>query len=111
MTTASTRATPSSRTDSCHSGRCLRLRGGASPACDDRGTSSPVMDVEPRSCEVTRRSLARDRSTSGLAALLDLGGLAAEVAQVVELGAAHVATGHDLDLLEDRRVEREGALD
>src|SRR3954447_5642983 len=48
---------------------------------------------------------------SALAALLDLGGLAAEVAQVVELRAAYVATGHDLDLLEDRGVDREGALD
>src|SRR4051812_47570287 len=48
---------------------------------------------------------------SGLAALLDLGGLAAQVAQVVELRPPHVATGDDLDLLEDRRVQREGALD
>src|SRR5689334_454419 len=48
---------------------------------------------------------------SGLAALLDLGGLAAQVAQVVELGAADVTAGHDLDLLEDRGVQREGALD
>src|SRR3954471_17318844 len=49
--------------------------------------------------------------TSDLAAFLDLGSLPAQVAQVVQLGPADVAAGHDLDLLEDRRVEREGALD
>src|SRR3954447_1076025 len=48
---------------------------------------------------------------SGLAPFLDLGGLAPQVAQVVELRAAYVAPGHDLDLLEDRGVDREGALD
>src|SRR5215208_692613 len=53
---------------------------------------------------------ARD-GVAGVALLLDLGGLAAQVAQVVELGAADVAAGDDLDALEDRRVEREGALD
>ena len=47
----------------------------------------------------------------GLALLLDLGLLAAQVAQVVQLGAAHVTAGHDLDLLDDRGVHREGALD
>src|ERR1700741_4393374 len=51
------------------------------------------------------------RIPSGLAALLDLGGLAAEVAQVVQLGPTDVTTGDDLDLLEDRGVQGEGALD
>src|SRR5450631_116975 len=46
-----------------------------------------------------------------VALLLDLGSLAAQVAQVVQLGAPHVAAGHDLDLLDDRAVQREGALD
>src|SRR3954447_3510070 len=49
--------------------------------------------------------------TSDLAAFLDLGGLPAQVAQVVQLGPADVTAGDDLDLLEDRRVEREGPLD
>src|SRR6187200_27566 len=48
---------------------------------------------------------------SRLAALLDLGCLAAQVAEVVELGATDVTAGHDLDGLEDRGVQREGALD
>src|SRR4051794_39623013 len=48
---------------------------------------------------------------SHLAPLLDLGGLPTQVAEVVQLRPADVTTGHDLDLLEDRRVEREGSLD
>src|SRR6478735_8122454 len=47
----------------------------------------------------------------GVALLLDLRGLAAEVTEVVQLRATHVAAGHDLDLLDDRGVDREGALD
>src|SRR6187402_1915488 len=50
------------------------------------------------------------KSASAVALLLDLGLLAAEVPQVVELGATHVATGHDLDVVDDRAVHREGAL-
>src|SRR3954452_3431608 len=47
----------------------------------------------------------------GHALLLDLGGLAAQLAEVVQLGPAHVTAGHDLDLLDDRGVHREGPLD
>src|SRR5665647_697511 len=46
-----------------------------------------------------------------VALFLDLGSLAAQVTQVVKLGTAHVAAGHDLDLLDDRAVQREGTLD
>src|SRR3954452_16379188 len=42
---------------------------------------------------------------------LDLGGLAAQLTEVVQLRATHVTAGHDLDLLDDRGVHREGALD
>src|SRR6187551_3343689 len=56
----------------------------------------------------TRRGSA---TCDGVATLLDLGSLAAQVAQVVELRAAYVTAGHDLDLVDDRRVHREGALD
>src|SRR3954466_6920629 len=55
--------------------------------------------------------MSATQSPSDLAPLLDLGGLPTEVAQVVQLGPADVAAGHDLDLLEDRRVERERPLD
>src|SRR4051812_27127505 len=48
---------------------------------------------------------------SGVPLLLDLGLLAAQVAQVVELGATHVTAGDELDVVDDRGVHREGALD
>src|SRR3954469_26043880 len=45
------------------------------------------------------------------ALLLDLGLLAPQVAQVVQLRAAHVTAGDDLDVVDHRGVHREGALD
>src|SRR5690606_870344 len=47
---------------------------------------------------------------SAFALLLDLGLLTAKVAQVVELGAADVTARHDLDVVDDGRVHREGTL-
>src|SRR4029077_10529216 len=51
----------------------------------------------------------------GLAAALLLLGdarlLAAQAAQVIQLGAAHLAAAHELDRVDHRRVEREYALD
>src|SRR6266851_1605564 len=44
------------------------------------------------------------------AALLDPGCLAAQVAQVVELGPADLSVRDDLDLVDRRAVHREGAL-
>ena len=41
----------------------------------------------------------------------DAGRLAAQAAEVIELGAAHLAAAHDLDLLHHRRIDREDALD
>src|SRR5262245_54533754 len=57
-----------------------------------------------------RRSLARLGALAVLA-LDDAGGLAAAAAQVIELRAAHLAAAHDLDRVDQRRVEREHALD
>src|SRR6476469_2471673 len=97
--------------------------GGASSSCSSwRGcgyakTATPPRQVRRRTCG---RGLRKSRgepsqqlagSGSGLPALLDLGCLAAQVAQVVQLRAADVTTGDDLDLLEDRGVQRERALD
>ncbi|EGJ74459.1 putative signal peptidase I [Streptomyces sp. Tu6071] len=57
---------------------------------------------------------ARDRpaarARSALALLLDLRGLAAQLTEVVELGATDVTARHQLDLLDDRGVHGEGAL-
>src|SRR5947208_6723188 len=49
-------------------------------------------------------SAGRDR----VALLLDLCLLAAQLAQVVELRPADVAAGHQLDVVDDRCVDREG---
>src|SRR5215475_12850447 len=46
----------------------------------------------------------------GFAPLADPGGLAAQVAEVVQLGATDPAAGHDLDLVDGRGVHREGPL-
>ena len=45
------------------------------------------------------------------ALFLDLGLLATQFTQVVQLGATDVATGHDLDVVDVGRMHREGALD
>src|SRR5262245_19039467 len=47
----------------------------------------------------------------GVDVLRDAARLAAQVAQVIELGAAHDALADDLDLPDVRAVEREHALD
>ncbi|GAB3848042.1 hypothetical protein GCM10029963_30440 [Micromonospora andamanensis] len=46
-----------------------------------------------------------------LAQLLDLGLLAAQLTQVVELGATDVTPDHDLDPVDRRAVDRVGPLD
>src|SRR3954447_17496222 len=48
---------------------------------------------------------------TGVAALADAGALADTAAQVVQLGAPHIAAGRDLDPLDLGRVQRERALD
>src|ERR1041385_7228098 len=65
--------------------------------------------------EAARRSRGLLRGLRlALAAFLLLGDarlLAAQSAQVIELGAAHLAAAHDLDRVDHRRIEREHALD
>src|ERR1043166_4570078 len=56
---------------------------------------------------LARRRLAR----LPLLLLDDAGRLAAPAAQVIELGAAHLAAAHHLDRVDHRRIEREHALD
>src|SRR5262249_48080649 len=41
----------------------------------------------------------------------DAGALAAQAAQVIELGPAHFAAAHHLDRVDHRRIQREHALD
>ena len=47
----------------------------------------------------------------GVDALGDAGRLAAAIAQVIELGAPHLAAAHHLDRVDVRRIDREHALD
>src|SRR3954469_9328650 len=58
-----------------------------------------------------RQRRRRSARRGGVALLLDLRLLAAQLAQVVELGPAHVTAGHPLDVVDDRRVHRERPLD
>src|SRR3954454_23960318 len=60
---------------------------------------------------VVEQAALDDLLGAGVAALAHPGTLANATAQVVELGAPHVAAGRDLDLLDLRRVQRERALD
>src|SRR3954454_21855962 len=69
-------------------------------ACDRAGC-----DAQPARAECAGVSAGDD-----LALLLDLGGLAAQLAEVVQLGPADVTPSQHLDLLDDRGVHREGAL-
>src|SRR5262245_10604340 len=55
--------------------------------------------------------LLGDQLALGLDVLGDAARLAAQVAQVIELGAAHHALAHHLDFPDARAVEREHALD
>src|SRR5262249_13118967 len=55
--------------------------------------------------------LLGDQLALGLDVLGDTARLAAQVAQVIELGAAHRALADDLDFPDARAVEREHALD
>src|SRR3954447_9270662 len=60
---------------------------------------------------VVQQAALDDLLRAGVAALAHAGALADTAAQVVELGAPHVAAGGDLDLLDLRRVQGECALD
>jgi len=51
------------------------------------------------------------RAFCGILALDNARGLSAPAAQIVELGAAHLAAANDLDRIDHRRVKRKDALD
>src|SRR3954462_11034652 len=54
---------------------------------------------------------ARSLRVDGVILLLgDARLLAAQAAQIIELGAAHLAAAHDLDRVHHRRIQREHAL-
>src|SRR5690606_2989206 len=78
----------------------LRRWFGAAPA----GRSSALLLLARGACGGAVLFLARQVG-------LEASGLAAQLAQVVELRAARPAAAHDLDLADQRRAEREDALD
>src|SRR2546421_2315874 len=89
--------------------RSRSARFSASVSIGRRAYPARVCALAPP--DASCRNEPRNRGAiSALALLLDLGGLAAQLAQVVELGATDVTAGHDLDLLHDRGVHRERAL-
>ncbi len=91
----------------------LRLRGGVEAlalAVTVRHRSVLLGGVVGLLGGVQQAGLDR-RLGADVAALAHAGRLADAVAQVVQLGAAHVAAGGDLDPLDLRRVQRERALD
>src|SRR6478609_3980664 len=97
-----------------------RARRGDRWAVHSRVAYSGVLGRQTRHLAVARHTpemtmprgarLGASSENSAVALLLDLGLLATEVAQVVELRTADVTTGHDLDVVDDRAVHGERAL-
>src|SRR4051794_17119914 len=86
----------------CPARRRLPCEVGSSAA----SVSFSLIPLRLRSAE------AADRCRSAtLPLFLDLGGLPAQIAQVVQLGAADVAAGDQLDPVQVRGMYREGPLD
>src|SRR5258707_399433 len=111
----------------CASAGMTTAHATTGPARGPRPTSSTPARSGPRASRNSRsirlqrppprgtrpcleRLLGRDGRGLGLH-FLDARGLAREVAQVVQLGAAHAATAHDVDLCQHGAVQREDALD
>src|SRR6185436_2623335 len=99
--------------------RCAAARLSAvRPATEDgRGTGRPPglrggfgRGVAGAAAAATTATLLLGGLVAALLAL-DAGGLAFELAQIVEARPPDLATGDDLDLLDARRVQREDALD
>src|SRR5580765_363359 len=70
-----------------------------------------------RATRASRRAMGRRGASAGnllgddALGFLHARGLALQIAQEVQLGAAHAGRPHDLDLLDRRRMQREDALD
>src|SRR5438552_16122089 len=87
-----------------------RLAHRTSTAVPRNSMAGPrTCTAAPRTSAVARRSRAAPSPRRSL--LLDLGRLTHPAPQVVELGPAHVAPGHHVDLADDGAVHGEGSLD
>src|SRR5687768_6126868 len=104
------------------SGGMTTAQATTGPARGPRPTSSMPAMSGPFPARSSRssglqRAMQLLRRAAGLwhlhlrLALLDARGLAGEVAEIIELRAAHLAAAHDDDVAEHRAVEWEDALD
>src|SRR5436305_2192797 len=71
------------------------------------GTATPFFADRPPA----RAAVTRSSAGALVAPLFDARRLAAQTAEVVQLGAPHLAPPHDLDPVDVRRMQREHALD
>src|SRR5690625_2382757 len=115
MTSATTHRTMSS----CQNGRLFFGFAGAAGVAyaSSAGRGTPAGSCDPPPAVVSSSSLTgwpRTRLSSlrrgRLALLRDPCGLSAQVPQVVQLRPTYVAAAGHLDLLDDRRVQRERTL-
>src|SRR5262249_13899382 len=82
----------------------------AVPSASEDGAPAASASDWPGSASISEQPRGKSSARGVVPPLLDPGRLAAQVAHVVELGAADPATGDDLDLVDRRAVHREGAL-
>ena len=75
------------------------------------GRPRPAMKAGAPDSAACRRPCSACWSPARVGALGDAGRLSAAVAQVIELGATDLAAADDLDRIDQRRVDREDALD
>src|SRR5688572_29104988 len=79
----------------------------AGPPCEKAQPTIKRFGAQEGLAFLALRALGR----AGVSALGDTRRFAAAAAEIIELGAAHRAAAHDLDRIDDRRIEREDALD
>src|SRR6476646_3004508 len=116
---ASTRRTRAGRILLSRNPRTARQPAGNTTAAATTGpasgprpaSSTPTSSVASAQAARSRWSEGRGGTGSALALLPDARGLAAQRAQVVELGPAHPAAAHQLDRGDGRAVHGEQALD
>src|SRR3954454_4690772 len=114
---SSAAGSPAARASAGSVGPCMliapSLRSAAHPARQPARGTSTSQERDRAGCAMRNRP-DRDRekvsARDDVALLLDLRGLAAQLAEVVQLGPADVTAGQHLDLLHDRGVHWEGAL-
>src|ERR1700694_3267997 len=83
----------------------------SAPRASGSSLAPVTRSAEPGRCGTPRRARRGGHRRATSALLLDLRLLTAQLAQVVQLGAAHIAAGGDVDVVDVRRVDGERPLD